>query len=137
MKKVLLDENSSKFKKERDLKTVIVCAVLYTLCFFINSEITTKYAGLAMVHMVVLFMCLHKEKPFGFDILPKVIPLGIYGLFTYASIVSSAEAQAKPITEAGNIFLWLFMGMFPIIVQRAIRHIMVAKYNSDSDSQND
>jgi len=58
-------------------------------------------------------------------------------LFTYASIVSSAEAQAKPITEAGNIFLWLFMGMFPIIVQRAIRHIMVAKYNSDSDSQND
>ena len=128
--------NDQTFYKKRDLLGALAVSASYPFAYMAGGEIGVLYCGLTMVHSIFLFMAMHSNKAFKADAFLTLIPVALIGMYFHSLALKSTLSGTDTIYAATeNIILWIFMGVIPIFIHRAVHHILVAKQKEQRDNE--
>lgn len=113
--------------RKRDLYTSFSMGGIYALAGLMGGQWGYMFCSLTIFHVGVLYMSMHREKMFGLDIMPLLVPLGGVGWFFYTLGAKAYMNIGLQNIIQDHMFIWFFMGIAPLFVQRAVHHIMTGR----------
>lgn len=130
--------NNHTFYKKRDLLGVVAVSASYPFAYMAGGEIGVLYCGLTMVHLIFLFMAMHSDKAFKVDVFLTLIPVVFIGMYFHRLAINASQNGTDTIYAATeNVMLWIFMGVLPLFIHRAVHHILVTKEKEKEKEQQD
>ncbi|MDH1472614.1 hypothetical protein [Shewanella sp. GD03713] len=116
--------DKSKFMRKRDLYTTFAMCGMYALAGLAGGQWGYMFCSLTIFHVGLLYMSMYRNRAFGFDILPLLLPIGGIGWFFYAIGAKTYMSTGLENIIQDNMVAWLFMGITPLFIQRAVHHVL-------------
>ncbi|MBD1559782.1 hypothetical protein HC752_22860 [Vibrio sp. S9_S30] len=86
MKENLKDSGKIQFMKNRDLYNSFAMGGIYAIAGLMGGQWGYMFCSLTIFHVGVLYMSMHREKMFGLDIIPLLLPVAVVGWFFYSRV---------------------------------------------------
>jgi hypothetical protein len=127
MKENFKDSGKIQFMKKRDLYTSFAMCGIYAIAGLMGGQWGYMFCSLTIFHIGVLYMSMHREKMFGLDIMPLLLPVAGVGWFFYSMGAKAYMSIGLQNIIHDQIFAWFFMGIAPLFVQRTVQHVQTGR----------